>query len=301
MSADLHRPAVLCFGEMLWDCLPEGRFPGGAPLNVAHHLQRLSIKAQLVSAVGRDALGSELIDWAERSGLDVRGVRRDEDLPTGLVRATLSTDGDASYEIACPAAWDRIELTEPTEGLAASAAAIVFGSLAHRSTGNWDTLSRLLVRLPVTAERVFDVNLRPPYDDLAVVRRLAKRATLLKANADEAARLCADVPAAGREQTHARYLANEFHLDSICITAGARGAGLLDYDHWYWHRAAPVPVRDTIGAGDAFLAGLLAARLQGKAPAQSLRDACRLAETAVSHAGATVDDSAARPAIEVPG
>src|SRR5579871_6623582 len=179
MSANLRPRAVLCFGEILWDCLPEGRFPGGALLNVTHRLQRLSIKAQLVSAVGRDLLGRELIDWAEKSGLDVRGICRDENLPTGLVHASLSTNGDARYEIASPAAWDRIELTEPAENLAASATAIVFGSLAQRLSGNWATLDRLLALLPVTAERVFDVNLRPPHDDLAVVRRLAERATLL--------------------------------------------------------------------------------------------------------------------------
>ena len=299
MNSDIHQPTVLCFGEMLWDILPEGRFPGGAPLNVAHQLQRMNIQARLISAVGRDLLGRDLFGWAEKSGLDVSGVGCAEELPTGVVRALVSSDGDASYEIGMPAAWDRIQLSESVRSAAVRADALVFGSLAQRSPSNWTTLDRLLAMLPSAAERVLDVNLRPPHDDLSVVRRLARRATLLKANTAEVARLCEEASTIGREETHARRLAREYQLNTICITAGARGAGLLDYGHWYWEPAAPVLVRDTIGAGDAFLAGLVSARLQGSVPAVTLRQACRIAEAAVSHAGGTFQDGLAPAALEV--
>lgn len=281
-------PTVICFGEILWDFLPRGLFPGGAPHNVAYHLHRLGLHPHLVSALGRDVLGDELHRRLQYWGLDLLGLTRHLGLPTGYVTATLGSSGDVHYEITPSVAWDQISLGEDTVRAAMSARAAVFGSLAQRSTCNRAALSRLLAVLPPDALRVFDVNLRPPHDDLDLVRELAARATLLKLNSTEAARLVGDRPGVGREEPHARALARQTGCPVVCITAGEHGAGILSDDTWHWEPSHPVVVRDPVGAGDAFLAGLLAGLiLHRESPAVALARACRLGEFVAAHDGAT--------------
>jgi fructokinase len=285
------RPALLCFGEILWDFLPAGRFPGGAPFNVAYHLHRHGADVQVVSAVGRDLLGDELRQRLQDWGLPTADIARHPDLPTGRVRATVSAGGDASYDIVTGVAWDRITLTTDLLNRARHARGLIYGSLAQRSAHNQAVLAQLLAALPAKAWRIFDVNLRPPHDDLALVRRLATKATLLKLNAAEAARLVANQPESpGREEADARALASQTGCSIVCITAGARGAGLLRADRWHWEPGCPVTVADTVGAGDAFLAALVSSLMAGNHPdAASLARACRLGEWVASRPGATPD------------
>ncbi|MFA5058394.1 MAG: PfkB family carbohydrate kinase, partial [Opitutaceae bacterium] len=164
-----------------------------------------------------------------------------------------------------------------------------FGSLAQRSVSNRAALDRLLTLLPDDALRVFDVNLRPPHDDLELVRTLARHATLLKLNAAEAARLAAGAAEEpGREETDARALARLTGCAIVCVTAGARGAGLLRADRWLWEPGRPVVVADTVGAGDAFLASLVTHLLNSRiSGGESLARACRLGEWVASQRGAT--------------
>lgn len=280
---------VICFGEILWDFLPEGLFPGGAPFNVAYHLHQLGVHARVVSAVGRDLLGGELLRRLRAWGIDDRTVACHEDMETGYVRASVGPGGDAHYEIRRDVAWDRITIGPAAREAAGRARALVFGSLAQRSADNRRALEDLLAALPPGAERIFDVNLRPPFDDLGLVRACARRATVLKLNAGEAARL-ADRPggSAGEEEADARALSGQTGCRFICVTAGQRGAGLLRGDAWHWEPGRPVAVADTIGAGDAFLAALVAGLLQGHdSEAQLLARACRLGEWVASHRGAT--------------
>lgn len=285
----MNTPRILCFGEILWDFLPAGLFAGGAPFNVAYHLKQLGADPMLVSAVGRDLLGDELLRRLRHWNMDTLLVARHADAPTGYVRATLGSGGDARYEITPDVAWDRIPAGPDVAQTAQGARALVFGSLAQRSPANRAVLRQILDVLPPDAWRVFDVNLRAPHDDLDLVRSLAPRATLLKLNADEAARLCGeDAAAKGREEAHARALARETGCPIVCITAAERGAGLLRDDVWYWEPGRPVDVADTVGAGDSFLASLLMnLRERGLDAAGSLARACRTGEWVASQRGAT--------------
>ena len=282
-------PAVLCFGELLWDLLSSGAFPGGAPFNVAYHLHRLGVPALPVSAIGRDDLGSQLLQRLDAWGISTAAIGRHPTAPTGRVTATLSPTGDAHYAIATGVAWDFIPASDAALAAAARAPAIVFGSLALRSVENRQTLARLVAALPAPAWRVFDVNLRAPHDDLALVRHHARLANVLKLNADEAARLAeGTTETPGREEDHARALAEQLHVPFVCITAGARGAGLLRDHRWTWMPAQPVVVVDTIGAGDAFLAAFLAGLLRGgQSDAGLLAAACRRGEWVAARPGAT--------------
>lgn len=281
-------PGVVCFGEILWDFLPRGAFPGGAPFNVAYHLHRLGLRAHLVSGTGQDLLGDDLLRRLRHWGLATDGITRHRGLPTGYVRAELDASGNPSYEIATEVAWDQIIPGEDSIRAVFGAQALVFGSLAQRSAVNRASLDRLLAILPADALRVLDINLRAPHDDLPLVRTLAGKCTLLKLNAAEAARLNDEQPGYNREESHARALAERHGCRLVCVTAGEHGAGLLAEGAWHWVAARSTTVRDTVGAGDAFTAGLLAGLLLHKeAPAAALARACRLGEFVAAHDGAT--------------
>jgi fructokinase len=288
--------AIVCFGEILWDHLPAGRYPGGAPFNVAYHLHQQGASVAIASAVGADDPGGELLARLRGWSIPTDGISAHPQLPTGYVTAKVTPEGDASYDIAENVAWDRIELTPWVQRKAGQARAVIFGSLAQRSTFNRNSLDELLELLPPEAWRIFDVNLRAPYDDLALVGSLAQRATLLKVNSAEAARLAGvqrektSPPAetAAQDEQYARILQRETGCRFVCVTGGSRGAGLLVSGEWHWEPGRQVAVVDTVGAGDSFLA-TLALHLLGKgrnAPA-ALAAACRVGEWVASRPGAT--------------
>ncbi|HXA13870.1 MAG TPA: PfkB family carbohydrate kinase [Opitutaceae bacterium] len=283
------RPLALYFGEILWDFLPEGLFPGGAPLNAAYHMHQHGTDAQVVSAVGRDVLGDELLRRCTNWGLATEGIARLEDMPTGHVCVDIGQNGDARFDIVTNVAWDKISANNACLRIAAKADAFLFGSLAQRSLENRATLDRLLAALPKRALRVFDANLRPPYDDLELVRQLARKATVLKLNVAEAARLATnEIEMPGHEEAHARLLAEKSGCGFVVVTAGARGAGMLRDGRWLWEPGRPVKVADTVGAGDAFAASLVAHLLHGQSPDREiLARACRLGEWVASQRGAT--------------
>jgi len=298
------RPTLLCFGELLWDFLPDGLFPGGAPFNVAYHLHQHGLDAQIITAVGRDILGEEFLRRIRAWGLPTDTLTEHAELPTGYGRVELSPTGEAHYAFANNTAWDHILINAAAQRAATHAHALVFGSLALRSSANHSALDQLLAALPADAWRVFDVNLRPPHDDLPLVDTLAPRATLIKLNAAEAARLARGGPEIpGNEEADARALAARWNAGAsaapksgeatsaqktICLTCAERGAGLLHNGHWYFEKGRPVTVADTVGAGDSFLAALLAALLvERKPPADALASAARVGEWVATQRGAT--------------
>src|SRR5918911_4194814 len=123
---------ILCVGEVLWDSLPAGLFLGGAPFNVACHLRAAGLPVSMVSRVGSDRLGEEVLRRAPWYGVGTDLIQVDPELPTGFVRVTVDGAGNAEFEIVEPAAWDAIVPTEALLARAAGARAIVFGTLAQR-------------------------------------------------------------------------------------------------------------------------------------------------------------------------
>lgn len=278
--------SVICFGEILWDSLPRGLFPGGAPMNVAYHLKQLRAHPFPFTAVGRDLLGDELLRRLKAWGVDPSGVSVHPTKPTGLARVTV-TEGSPHFEIMEDVAWDWIELSADGLACALQCHAMVFGSLAQRAENNRRQLATLLKLCP-RALKVFDVNLRPPYDSAENVWALARQADLVKLNDQELSRLLNEPVAPADVAEAVRHFAKRAGVAKVCLTAGPGGAGLLLEDEWHWESARPVQVRDTVGAGDAFLAALLFGLLQPSLPpAEILRRACRLAEFVVTQDGAT--------------
>lgn len=164
---------ILCFGEVLWDCVGDKRHPGGAPLNVAYHLHKMGCAARIVSAVGRDAAGDEMLAYLESRGLSTEFVQRHPTLPTSTVDIALK-GGHADYTIHENVAWDDICPDEAVIRAARESHAIIYGTLASRSETTRTTLGALLeIEAPL---RIIDVNLRWPFDDRARVLALARKA-----------------------------------------------------------------------------------------------------------------------------
>lgn len=282
-------PVVVCFGEILWDCLPRGLFLGGAPANAGYHLARQGLRVLPVSAVGRDFLGDEALRRIDGwGGVDPRFVARLPRRPTGTVRAELDREGVATYRFAGDVAWDRIPVPAAHGKPALAPAAVVYGTLALRETPNRRALASLLERWPA-ALRVVDLNFRAPFVTRAAIECALGFAQFVKLNEDELAALVgggARTPAALRRSTE--QFVRQRGIERVCVTAGARGAGLWWQGEWHWEPARPVRVRDTVGAGDAFLGGLLGALLGREAnPARALASACRMGEFVASRDGAT--------------
>jgi fructokinase len=283
------------FGEILWDCLPSGRHAGGAPFNVAAHIAQLGVSVSLLSAVGQDALGDEILDIAKNKGVNVEYIDRVRiGLPTGTVLATVDAAGNATYEIVQPVAWDEIIVSAGAVEAVAKAGAFVFGSLASRSPHNLEQLDRLLgAKGPL---KFFDVNLRPPFGDPKRIVQLAARADVLKLNHDEVGLIASwlrtgEATPNPPENPEAvakacATLSEATNIPRICVTMGAAGAALWDRGQLTTAVAPKVVVRDTVGAGDAFMAGLIVGLTRGAEKQIVLDTACRLGAIVASHDGA---------------
>ena len=170
---------VVCFGETLWDFLPKGKMPGGAPMNVAMHLNNLGVNTVMISKIGNDESGAELIEEIRQRDLDTSFIQIDADHPTGKVVADTSKKEEVKYTIEQPSAWDFIESNAAVEHVVAKATMFVFGSLATRNAASRATLKHLL---KLSKRNVFDVNLRPPFDDKVTIEALLHESDIVKLN-----------------------------------------------------------------------------------------------------------------------
>lgn len=279
---DLRTPEIIAWGEVLWDCLPRGMFPGGAPFNVACHCARLGCHTAIASAVGADFPGRILTRLAVERGVDPRFLSVNSCAETGHVLASLDALGNASYEIRHPVAWDSIPVSPELLAATPSAKAIVFGSLAQRDPANLVSLKALLAAAKTGgALRVFDVNLRPPFSKAQTVLDLARHADLLKLNEEEVHVLTKGSDSAGQDlPALCAWLAAETGAVSVCVTLGDRGAAWWCHDFFVCVPAPAVHVVDTVGAGDAFLACLLCRMLAN--PFATAETASRALEDAVA-------------------
>ena len=284
------------FGEILWDCLPSGKHAGGAPFNVTAHLAQIGVSSALISCVGRDPLGDEILAVATDKRVEIEFITRARiGLPTGTVVVTLDENRNATYELVQPAAWDEIRVPSKALEAVAQARAFIYGSLAGRSPYNLEQLARLLeVKGPL---KFFDVNLRPPFAEPPLVMELAKRADILKLNDGEVGQLAHWIqtgqaaPDTPRDEASiardCEILATATGVRRICVTRAEEGAALWDNGKLTTATAPHVEVRDTVGAGDAFMAGLMVGLTRGTETHKVLEDACRLGAYVASHYGAT--------------
>jgi fructokinase len=275
---------IACFGEVLWDMLPRGAQPGGAPMNVAIHLKRQGINPWLVSRIGRDAEGEKMKQFLIDSELNLQFIQTDTDLPTSKVLVHLDLHKNATYEICEPVAWDNIQPSDNLEKLAEETDLIVFGTLASRNEATRNTLMQFLQKS--TAVKLLDVNLRPPFDRRELVEDFLHKADIVKLNEEELAKIALWNGVSGNEAELIQWLAEFFNCLAVCVTRGPHGAALLMENRITEHPGFIVNAVDTVGAGDSFLAGLIARLSGGSSPEKALEYACATGAFVASKNGA---------------
>ena len=282
-----HRHTVVGIGEVLWDLLPGVRHAGGAPLNFSYICSLLGEHAVVASRIGSDVLGTDLIHEMSCRNVDISCVQRDQALPTGTAAVVLSADGQPTFEIRQPAAWDAFEWTAAWEHLAGQADAVCFGTLAQRSTKSRATIRTFLENRRPDCAAIFDANLRMPFYSSEVILNSLEIATVAKLNEAEFAEIAAMVGLAGATTPgNLQAFAGNFHLDLVCVTRGSRGSLLATSTEAFDHAGFPVEVKDTIGAGDAFAAAVAHGWLAKAGLERTSEIANRWAAWVASQAGA---------------
>ena len=273
----MDKPVIGGMGELLWDMLPTGRQCGGAPANVVYHINQLGLPAFMISSVGNDADGDDLLAWLRTKSIDCRFVTRN-DLPTGLVTVTLN-NGIPSYEIHKPAAWDAIAVTPELLEMCKSFKAFVFGSLSQRCKESEEAIKRVMACLPVDCLKVFDINLRQSFYTPEIITASLNASDVLKLNDEELEVLREMFSWTGNQEEIVMTIAKTFSLKAVILTLGAKGSALYrkgNYSMDYYPIADCPKVVDTVGCGDSFLAAWLVSILTGHTPDDAMKRASEI-------------------------
>lgn len=275
---------AVCFGEVLWDIFPTHKKIGGAPLNVALRMNSMGVETTMISRVGVDTNGDDIVSFLKENEINDDEVQTTEDYKTGVVNVMINEKGNASYDIAYPSAWDKIELTKAIKEKVSKSDVFVFGSLACRDELSRTTLHSLL---DVANYKVMDANLRAPYYTTEVLIDLMQKADFIKLNDEELREISRELgsPYNSFEQ-NIKFIAEKTNTKQLCVTKGEFGAVLYYNDKFYYNSGYFVKVVDTVGAGDSFLASLLLRLLRGKSPQKALNYACAVGALVAGQEGA---------------
>lgn len=250
-----ERPRIVGLGEILWDVLPSGRLLGGAPTNFAYMATVLGDQGIVASRVGHDELAAQARESLQKANLTTGYLQEDCVYETGYTSVSLDDEGQPTFRIQEPVAWDYLQWTPEWQELALQADVICFGSLAQRSAVSGATISSFITAARDSAIRIFDVNLRAPFYNRNVLLWSLKHADILKLNEHELLQITSLLDLTpGDQQSLVRQLLQRFGLRLICVTRGARGSLLMSPDELAEHPGISVKVADAIGAGDAFTA-----------------------------------------------
>lgn len=278
-----HIHDVVCFGEILWDILPSAAVPGGAPMNVAYHLHKQKKNPALITSVGNDGKGKELIHIFSKFGICTNYFQIDSVHETGKVYAKPDEHNEVVYDIVMPVAWDFIKWNEEIHDLVSRSEYFVYGSLAARNEVSKKTLFQLL---EVAKNRVLDINLRTPHFNRRVVEELISKCDFLKINIAELELIAGWYSHFNSLEGKVKSIAEKFKLRNLVVTKGADGASLFIDGKAYHHNGFKVNVKDTVGSGDAFLAGLISKLSANAPPLDSLKYASVLGSFMATQTGA---------------
>lgn len=290
---------IVGLGEILFDCLPDGKKLGGAPANFAYYMSNFGLEGIAVSAVGRDADGRRI-----REELEARGLKfhlEEVDYPTGTVQVSLSGNGIPQYDICLGVAYDNIPWTPEIEEIAKNAKGVCFGSLAQRTEVSRNTIYRFLDTMPQDGTlKVFDINLRQDWYSKDVVEESLRRCNILKLNDEEICTL-AGMLELGHIQANpdgtplqpadfevqCRRIIEVYDLQMIILTCGVNGSYVFCRDGSTSFQPTPeVTVADTVGAGDSFTGSFVASLLKGSGVKDAHRKAVMISAFVCSCDGA---------------
>lgn len=254
-------------------------------MNVALHLNNIGQNVAIASKIGNDDRGQKLVDFLQSSGLNTDLIQVDKDLPTSEVLVHLDQNNNATYEICEPVAWDNLTLTDSLVKKAKESGLIIYGTLASRNPESRNTILSLLENEIV---KLIDVNLRIPFHTREIVEMLLLKSDIVKLNDDELVAIAMwHNKQELDEKSMVTWFAREYNSEMICVTKGEKGALLYTAGEFYEHPGFKVNAVDTVGAGDAFLAGLIATIFEGKSYSDALINACATGAFVATKAGAT--------------
>lgn len=286
----MDNKTIICFGEILWDMLPEGKVLGGAPLNVLYHAKQHQFLGRMISAIGQDELGQAIKDQCDKLNISLELVQEYKDYPTGVAEVSLDETGSATYELVKPVAYDHILRTPEQEPFFEHCDAFVFGSLANRGRTTRTSLISILDELKNNARTTifFDVNLRAPHYDLPVLGKLLTFANIVKLNEEELHELADYYDVTGQEEEKMEQLIEKFQLKAMVCTLGSAGAVYVDPNQVVRVPGQEINLVDTVGSGDAFLAAFINGYLHNYPIEQTLQNANNLGAYIASNRGAIV-------------
>lgn len=259
-----NKKVVVGMGEALWDVLPEGKKIGGAPANFAYHVGQFGLDSCVVSAVGDDALGNEILENFNSKGL--RRLIEKVPYPTGTVQVEIDPAGIPQYDIKENVAWDNIPFTPELEKLAKRTRAVCFGSLAQRNVVSRETIARFLDAMPKDDDSlvVFDVNLRQGFYTKEILCESMQRCNILKINDEELVTVSRLFGYPGIDlQDKCWILLGKYNLKMLILTCGVNGSYVFTPGSVSFLPTPQVEVADTVGAGDSFTAAFIASILKG--------------------------------------
>ncbi len=266
----IMKDVVVGMGEALWDILPEGKKIGGAPANFAYHVSQFGLPGCVVSAVGLDPLGKEIVENFTSKGLDQ--LIAEVPYPTGTVQVVIDQAGIPQYEIKENVAWDNIPYTASLEQLAGRTKAVCFGSLAQRNVVSRNTINSFLDAMPQADDTlvVFDVNLRQGFYDKDILCDSMTRCNILKINDEELVAVSRMFGYPGIDlQDKCWILLGKYNLKMLILTCGINGSYVFTPGSVSFQPTPKVEVADTVGAGDSFTAAFIAGILKGKSVAEA--------------------------------
>jgi len=287
MDKSKRKFILVGLGEILWDMLPGGKQLGGAPANFAYHAQALGGQGVVVSCIGNDELGKEILSSLDELQLQRQYVSVDNSHPTGTVTVKLDEDGKPDYIIHENVAWDFIPFNSSLSVLAAQTAAVCFGSLCQRSPVSRKTIRSFLAATSADCIRVLDINLRQSYFNREIINTMLELSNVLKLNDEELAVVANLLGITGSETDILSQLAERYALRLIALTRGASGSQLYAQGEDSNHQGFPVQIADTVGAGDSFTAAMTLGLLNSKNLDTINKYANRVASFVCSQSGAT--------------
>lgn len=282
---------IVVAGEVLVDIFEDYERIGGAPFNFAFHLHQMGLSVRLLTRVGNDDYGRQIVALLEHHQFDLRDVQIDHHFATGTVRVEVDDRGVPQFDIVRDVAYDHLDLSTASTIDWSDVRMIYFGTLIQRTPNGLGQIKHLLDQKTSQTTCFCDINLRPPHIYQAAVELSLRHADILKLNNEELVRIQTWFDGPARDRERISWLLDRFSIEILALTLGEQGSTIVASGQVV---NAPPPksgsVVDTVGAGDAYAAVLAMGYLNGLPMAQTVEAATEFAAHICSLPGAVPDD-----------
>lgn len=275
MTVTSQKPQVVGLGEVVFNILPDSRKLGGAPADFLQHAVKYGADGYLISAIGADDLGREVI--SELDKFNIQPVLAITPYPTGRVLIFKTPSGGVSAHILENAAWDYIPATTAAEECVAKADAVYFGTLALRKAYSKATVLDLLDATAKDAYKFFDINLRQAYFDKQIIENLLKRANILKLNIDELKTVKGMFGLRGSTDDICLRLKEKYALKYLILSDAAKESKIWGDEGLTTVKNSRIHQSFAVGAGNAFAGAFITSVLNGASQEEAHKTANKAA------------------------